>query len=86
MATIDGNVKPTENHLAHAKICEEKLGYQFRNPGLLYEAITHASIADTRLASYERLEFLGDSILGFTVCEYLYSQFPDWLEGELTKV
>jgi ribonuclease-3 len=65
--------------------CEEILGYEFRDKVLLAEAITHASIANTRLMSYERLEFLGDSILGFTVCEYLFQRFPDWLEGELTK-
>lgn len=62
------------------------LGYRFRNRQFLYEAITHSSIADSRLNSYERMEFLGDSILGFTVCEYLFQNFPDWLEGELTKI
>ena len=66
--------------------CETQLGYQFRDKTFLYEALTHASIADTRLSSYERMEFLGDSILGFAVCEYLYQKFPDWLEGDLTKV
>jgi len=73
-------------HLQAARLCEQKLGYRFQNTAYLCEAITHASIADTRLLSYERLEFLGDSILGFVVCEYLYNSFPDWLEGELTKV
>lgn len=66
--------------------CESILGYSFQNKGLLSEAITHASIADTRLASYERLEFLGDSILGFVVCDHLFEAFPNWLEGDLTQI
>ena len=72
--------------LAAVKRCEENLGYEFVEKGYLFEAITHASVANTRLCSYERLEFLGDSILGFAVCEYLFKNFPDWLEGDLTKV
>ncbi len=83
---IDATPNFSEIHLDAARRCEDQLGYRFRNKAFLCEAITHASIADTRLVSYERLEFLGDSILGFIVCEYLYSTFPDWLEGELTKV
>ncbi len=66
--------------------CEELLGYHFQNKSLLAEAITHSSYAEKRVNSYERLEFLGDSILGFTVCEYLFHRYPNWLEGELTKV
>lgn len=66
--------------------CEELIGYEFKNKRLLYEAITHASVANTRLKSYERLEFLGDSILGFICCEYLFNKYPDWLEGDLTKI
>jgi ribonuclease-3 len=66
--------------------CEQNLGYVFKNKRFLFEAITHASVANTRLSSYERLEFLGDSILGFTVCEFLFLHFPDWLEGDLTKI
>ena len=48
--------------------------------------VTHASGAQHRLASNERLEFLGDAILGFIVCEILYHNYPDLLEGELTKI
>ncbi|MEM9944165.1 MAG: ribonuclease III [Planctomycetota bacterium] len=66
--------------------CEKIFGYQFANKELLSTAITHPSFANTRLASYERMEFLGDSILGFVVCDYLYAHFPDWLEGDLTKI
>ena len=49
-------------------------------------ALTHASGADTRLASNERLEFLGDSVLGLVVCEQLYERFPEYQEGDLTKI
>lgn len=66
--------------------CEEKLGYQFSDKSILFEALTHASFAEKRINSYERMEFLGDSILGFVVCEYLFQQFADWNEGDLTKV
>ncbi len=62
------------------------LGYSFRDPQLLVAALTHASTADSRLHSNERLEFLGDAILGMVVCLELYHQFPDYLEGELTKI
>ncbi len=67
-------------------VAQETLGHQFADEGLLLTALTHASIADTRLASNERLEFLGDAILGMVVCEELYRRFSDWQEGELTKV
>ena len=69
--------------LAH---CEEVLCYRFRDPTYLKEALTHASGADHRLVSNERLEFLGDAILGAIVCELLFLKYPDYLEGELTRV
>ncbi len=62
------------------------LDYQFHNQALLSEALTHASSAGDRRESNERMEFLGDAILGFVVCEYLCSQFPELLEGDLTKI
>jgi len=65
---------------------EEVLAYRFENAELLREALTHASLADSRLESNERMEFLGDAILGYVVCEYLYDQYPDLLEGDLTKI
>jgi ribonuclease-3 len=66
--------------------CQRRIGYEFRDPGLLLAALTHASGAQHRLASNERLEFLGDAILGFLVCETLYRAFPDSLEGDLTRI
>jgi ribonuclease III len=66
--------------------CQQELGYQFRDISLLQAALTHASVASTRLASNERLEFLGDSILGMVVCRYLFDHYPEYLEGELTKI
>ena len=65
---------------------EEVLGYTFKNPNLLKEALTHASIADNRLDSNERMEFLGDAVLDLIVCEALYHKFPQYQEGDLTKV
>lgn len=66
--------------------CEQRIGYQFRDRNLLKAALTHASGAQHRLASNERLEFLGDAILGAVVCELLFRQFPEFLEGELTRI
>ena len=69
---------------------EQGLGYTFRNKALLENALTHSSYAnenrERRLPDNERLEFLGDSILGFVVAEYLYRNFPDKPEGELTRI
>jgi ribonuclease-3 len=66
--------------------CEAMLQYRFRDQELLKRCLTHASVAKTRLASNERLEFLGDSILGVIVCEALFHRFPEFPEGELTRV
>ena len=72
------------------KDLEAAIGYRFRNITLLQNALTHSSYANERwhnsLLSNERLEFLGDSILGMTVAEYLYRNFPDRPEGELTRM
>lgn len=66
--------------------CQDIIEYQFREPDLLALALTHASLAPTRLESNERLEFLGDAVLGLVVCEALYLQNEDLLEGDMTKV
>ena len=72
------------------KDLEKAIGYQFRNISLLQNALTHSSYANERwhnsLLSNERLEFLGDSVLGMLVAEYLYRTFPDRPEGELTRM
>jgi ribonuclease-3 len=65
---------------------EKILGHKFSNPQLLKEALTHASIADRRLESNERMEFLGDAVLDLIICEALYQKFPEYQEGDLTKV
>lgn len=66
--------------------CEAALGYQFRDKALLRWCLTHASASRTRLESNERLEFLGDSIMGAVVCELLFEQFPTSAEGEMTRI
>jgi len=72
------------------KDLETAIGYRFRNIQLLQNALTHSSYANERwynsLLSNERLEFLGDSVLGMLVAEYLYRTFPDRPEGELTRM
>ena len=68
---------------------EEKLGYTFQSPELLENALTHSSYANENrgrgMRSNERLEFLGDSVLGMVVADYLYRTHPDLPEGELTR-
>ncbi len=72
------------------KDLEQALGYRFQNISLLQNALAHSSYANERwhnsLLSNERLEFLGDSVLGMLVAEYLYRTFPDRPEGELTRM
>lgn len=76
----------TPSQLANLSKCEERIDYCFQDKDLLHSALTHASGADHRLDSNERLEFLGDSILGFVVCDLLFRDYPEYLEGDLTKV
>ena len=68
---------------------EKKLNYTFRDPGLLGEALSHSSYANEHrsagLRSNERLDFLGDSVLGFVTAEFLFLQHPDLPEGDLTR-
>ena len=69
---------------------EEALGYKYQNTELLRHALSHSSYANEvykdSMRSYERLEFLGDSILGFVTAEYLWRTFPNKPEGELTRI
>jgi len=66
--------------------CQSQLGYTFRNKDFLCTALTHASGADTPAQSNERMEFLGDAVLGYVICDYLYKKLPNSPEGDMTKV
>ncbi len=72
------------------KDLEAAIGYRFGNITLLQNALAHSSYANEQwhdsLKSNERLEFLGDSVLGMVVAEYLYRNFPDRPEGDLTRM
>ncbi len=73
----------TEFDLAY---CQEKLRYQFKDTDLLKQAFTHASAAATRADSNERMEFLGDAVLGLVICQDVFCNHPEFLEGEMTKI
>ena len=66
--------------------CQSQMGYTFRNKELLRIALTHASGADAPALSNERMEFLGDAVLGYVICDHLYEKLPNMLEGDMTKV
>ena len=69
---------------------EKKLGYTFRDPSLLRAALYHSSYANehrgAHISSNERLEFLGDAVLGLVTAEHLYKTHPDLPEGDLTRL
>ncbi len=71
---------------AELRRVEELLGHAFSDHALLERAFTHASLVENRLESNERLEFLGDAVLGLVVCSFLFERFPSLLEGEMTKI
>ena len=73
--------------LRRATGLEKKLGYRFRRPELLDAALTHRSYAHEQAsdAHYERLEFLGDAVLGMVTAGWLFNAHPDWPEGDLSK-
>jgi ribonuclease-3 len=85
-ATQSGSLESDAQQEAKLDRCERRIDYRFRNRELLLAALTHASGAEHRLASNERLEFLGDAILGAVICEVLFHQYPEYLEGDLTKI
>jgi ribonuclease III len=62
------------------------VGHQFSDPALLELALRHASTAENPLASNERLEFLGDAVLGLVVCDLIFRRYPALREGEMTKI
>jgi len=80
---ISDSEEPIEEKLDR---CQQIVDYRFKDLSLLQAALTHASGATHRLANNERLEFLGDSILGLVVCEWLYQEYPEYSEGDLTKI
>ena len=67
---------------------ENKIGYEFKDKSLLKRALTHSSYANEKGTGLdnERLEFLGDSVLGFVTAEYLFSEYKNRPEGEMTKL
>lgn len=74
---------PAESFL---EACQASIGYRFRDINLLKAALRHASSADHRRDSNERMEFLGDAVLGLIVCAALYERLPNALEGDMTKI
>jgi ribonuclease-3 len=65
---------------------EAALGHRFHDRSLLIQALTHSSRKPELRCSNERMEFLGDSVLGAAVSDYLYRRFPDHSEGDLTRI
>ncbi len=79
---IDNNTEISKK----LKDCQQTLDYSFKNIKLLENALTHTSFKTPYNPSNERLEFLGDAILGMVISEYLFKKFPDYAEGKLTKI
>lgn len=83
-------MKASAHTMPHPSALAEKLGHSFAAPQLLEDALTHPSLAGSRprkkgAMPYERLEFLGDRVLGLAIAEWLYETFPDANEGEMAK-
>src|SRR5471030_858482 len=81
---------PLELLISQIEVVEEHLGYAFENKDLLINALVHRSYANEHreavLPHNERLEFLGDSVLGLVVADYLYHRLPTSAEGELSQI
>ena len=82
--------KNIQEKVESMKNLEQSIGYTFKDKGLLQTALTHSSFANENRSSgiicNERLEFLGDSVLGMTVADYLYKNYPNLPEGDMTKL
>ncbi|MDO4549796.1 MAG: ribonuclease III [Planctomycetia bacterium] len=78
------NLDPKSIHKLNT--CQEAINYQFKNPELLIAALTHSSGAVTPFFSNERLEFLGDAVLGMLIVEILYHRCKDMMEGQMTQI
>ncbi len=76
----------SKQDLERVRECEQAIGYVFKGPTLLLHALTHASSQNADLPSNERLEFLGDSVLGLAVSEFLFNFLEDGDEGDLTQI
>lgn len=77
---------PVISRVEKLEHCQERLGYRFREPKLLVTALTHTSCAPTPSESNERMEFLGDSVLGLVITDDLYREFPQLQEGPLSII
>lgn len=75
----------TEDRLEILARCQTRLGYAFQDHLILERALTHSSCATTRLDCNERMEFLGDAVLGMVICDFLYDKHPERREGQLTQ-
>ncbi|MDQ7012386.1 MAG: ribonuclease III [Planctomycetota bacterium] len=75
-----------EDSLARIEQIENLIGYTFTDKSLLERAFVHSSASSCRVESNERLEFLGDSVLGLIACQRIFNLYPDLLEGDMTKI
>ena len=87
---MTASTKPTRGTTSLAEELSRKLGHSFAKPELLQGALTHPSLAGFRqrkkgAMAYERLEFLGDRVLGLVIADWLYEKYPDASEGDLAK-
>ena len=82
----DNTEQLTEDLELHLEECQKLIKYQFQDTSHLVRALTHASSANHKLQSNERMEFLGDAVMGACICEFLFHRFPKFMEGELTRV
>ncbi|MDD3020847.1 MAG: ribonuclease III [Alphaproteobacteria bacterium] len=79
----DRDIEEQESANLRLKVFQDRLGYHFKNPEHLCHALTHASMTEEQ--NYERLEFLGDRVLGLVIAEILYRCFPYENEGALAR-
>ncbi|MEQ8763755.1 MAG: ribonuclease III [Planctomycetota bacterium] len=76
----------TEADLERIRACQQAVGYTFHDRFLLEKALTHSSVKADERPSYERMEFLGDSVLGLIIAEFLFKTYRGYDEGELTRI
>lgn len=78
------HIRPDQ--LRRLEECERRIGYEFRDPNYLLQALTHSSIKTIDKPCNERMEFLGDSVLGLVMTEFLFNFYEDLTEGDLTQI